>query len=101
MGKISDSGIDDQQRASETREVTITLRLPPDIADQVGEIQKRDPEFLDRIVLQATIRRGIYKSMKERELVNGMEAIGYEEAGRIAANRRHDGGAGADKERGG
>ena len=33
----------------ETREVTITIRLPHDIADQAEEVQKSDPEFLSRV----------------------------------------------------
>lgn len=51
----------------ETREVTITLRLPPDIADQAEEIQKEDPEFLSRVVLYGLTRLQIYRSIQERE----------------------------------
>ena len=82
----------------ETREVTLTLCLPPDVADQAEEVQKTDHEFLGRIVLQALIRRGIYTTIRERWLGNGMEPIGLEEGRRILAeNRHHDGGAWSEK----
>lgn len=49
-----------------TREVTITIRLPHDIADQAEEVQKSDPEFLSRVVLYGLTRRSIYHSIRER-----------------------------------
>lgn len=51
----------------ETREVTITLRLPPDIAEQAEEVQKDDPEFLSRVVLYGLTRLQIYRTIRERE----------------------------------
>ena len=54
----------------ETKTVTITLRLPPDIADRVEEVQKAEPEYLGRVVQTAIIRRWIYRGIREREALN-------------------------------
>ncbi len=51
----------------ETRAVTITLQLPPDIADQAEEVDSDDPEFLSRVVLFGLVRLQIYRSIRERE----------------------------------
>ncbi len=50
----------------EAKEVTLTLRLPRDIADQAEEIQILDPEFLSRVVLYGLTRRSIYSQLRER-----------------------------------
>ncbi len=67
MSKMSDTGIDAQQRAHETREVTLTLRLPPKLADQVEEIHATEPEFLERVVRYGLTRRGLLFRLLERE----------------------------------
>ncbi len=120
---------------NETKNVTITLRLPPDIADQVEELHAAEPEFLERVVQTAIVRRWIYRGIREREALNadgsirwtaervvpieesgplmsaarflGIKPINPEEGRRILAedeklaeNRRHDGGAWAEKEGG-
>lgn len=50
----------------ETREVTIKIMLPNDIADQAEEVQKTDPEFLARVVLYGITRRSIYHQLRDR-----------------------------------
>ena len=50
-----------------TRSVTVTVRLPDDVADQVGELQHADPELLSRIVLYGMTRREIYRRLQERD----------------------------------
>ncbi len=50
----------------ETKEVTITIRLPHDIADQAEEVQEVDPEFLSRVVLYGLTRRIIYHQLRKR-----------------------------------
>lgn len=50
----------------ETRKITLTLRLPHDIAEQAEEVQKTDPEFLSRVVLYGLTRRSIYHQLRER-----------------------------------
>ncbi len=51
----------------ETREVTITVMLPHDIAEQADEVQKTDPEFLSRVILYGITRRSIYHQLRERK----------------------------------
>ncbi len=73
MSKMSDTGIEEQQRASETCEVTITLRLPPGIVDQVRELHAVEPEFLEHVVQYALTRRSVYRHIRERELAENEE----------------------------
>ena len=54
----------------EPKEVTITLRLPHDIADRVEEVHTAEPEYLERVVQAAIIRRWIYSGIREREALN-------------------------------
>jgi len=112
---------------NETKNVTITLRLPPDIARQVEEVHAAEPEFLERVVRTALLRRWIYRGIRESEALNEDGSIRWtadrvvpiEESERplmsavrflgikpkegeriLAENRRHDGGAWAEKEGG-
>ena len=50
----------------ESREVTITLRLPPDLADQAGEVHRAEPEFIERVVRVALTRRSIYRAQRDQ-----------------------------------
>ena len=113
----------------ETKEVTITIRLPHGIADQVEEFHAAAPEYLERVVLQAAIRRGVYQQLRERaegdepnatsrlvapNMTGGMVpfqgpliddevlVLRSEDTLRgvkVRENRHHDGGAWADKDR--
>ena len=49
----------------ETKSVQITVRLPHDIAEQAGEVQRTDPEFLSRVVLYGITRRSIYHQLRK------------------------------------
>lgn len=49
----------------ETRSVTLTVRLPRDIAAQAEEVHQSDPEFLSRVVLYGLTRRSIYRHLRE------------------------------------
>ena len=60
----------------ETREVTLTLRLPIDAADQAEAIHKVEPEFLERVVLYGLTRRLIYKGIRDRSVEPIPEAEG-------------------------
>jgi hypothetical protein len=44
----------------ETCAVELRVKLPRAVADEVAEVQKRDPEFLSRMVMYAVTRRTIY-----------------------------------------
>ena len=68
MSRMSDTGIDAQQRALETREVTITIRLPPMLVDRVEELHATEPEFLEHVIEYALTRRSIYQHIRELEL---------------------------------
>ncbi len=51
-----------------TSEVTITLRLPPRLADRVRELKSADPTFLDHVVEWALTRRSILQHIRELDL---------------------------------
>ncbi len=94
MSKISDSGIDDQQRALGRRLVTITLLLPYDLADQAEEVHAIEPEYLQRVVQYAIVRRSIYRGIRVRTAeharenglrVDGMAGFTPEERARFNA----------------
>lgn len=46
--------------------VQLNVRLPRDIAAQVEEVQRNDPEFLSRVVLYGLTRRSIYRHLREQ-----------------------------------
>ena len=50
----------------DTCSVQLKVRLPRDVAEQVEEVQRSDPEFLSRIVLYGLTRRSIYRHLRER-----------------------------------
>lgn len=50
----------------ETREISIRVRLPRDIATQAEEVQKTDPDFLSRVVLYGLTRRSIMRHLTDR-----------------------------------
>lgn len=49
----------------ETRSVQLNVQLPQDIAAQVEEVQRTDPDFLSRIVLYGLTRRSIYRHLRD------------------------------------
>jgi len=50
----------------ETCAVDLQVRLPRPVADVVAEVQKRDPEFLSRMVMYAVTRRTIYDHLSSQ-----------------------------------
>ena len=65
-----------------TRQVTIVVTLPEDVADQCDRERATTDglEFLSRCVLYGLCRRSIYRHLKEqRELAQAMEHAEREE----------------------
>jgi len=50
-----------------TRSVSLTVRLPEDIADQAIDAQREDPDFLSRVVLYGLTRRNVFRYLRERD----------------------------------
>lgn len=50
----------------DTCAVDLRLRLPKGVAEEVEEVQKRDPEMLSRVVLYAVTRRTIFDHLATR-----------------------------------
>jgi hypothetical protein len=51
----------------DTCAVELRVQLPRPVADQVEEVQRRDPEMLSRLVMYAMTRRTIYEHLATRE----------------------------------
>jgi hypothetical protein len=49
----------------DTCSVQLEVRLPRDLAAQVREVERSDPEFLSRVVLYGLTRRSIYRRLSE------------------------------------
>lgn len=47
----------------ETRQVELVLDLPPELADDVEQVRKQDPELLQRIIRYGLTRRAIYEEL--------------------------------------
>lgn len=56
----------------ETRPVELRLHLPVDLAEDVEEVQDRDPEFLGRAIRYALARRTIFHEL-QREYREAIE----------------------------
>ncbi|HSJ09753.1 MAG TPA: hypothetical protein VK928_07550 [Longimicrobiales bacterium] len=50
----------------ETCAVDLRVRLPKNVAAEVEEVQRRDPEMMSRIVLYAVTRRTIFDHLATR-----------------------------------
>ncbi|MSR22031.1 MAG: hypothetical protein EXR92_00485 [Gemmatimonadetes bacterium] len=49
----------------DTCSVQLKVRLPRDIAEQVEEVQRSDPEFLSRVLIYGLTRRSIFRHLRE------------------------------------
>lgn len=49
----------------ETRPVELKLHLPPDLAQDIVEVQDRDPEFLGKAIRYALARRTIFLELRD------------------------------------
>jgi hypothetical protein len=50
----------------ETRPVDLRLQLPRSVAAELEEVQRNDPEMLNRLVMYAVARRTIYEHLSSR-----------------------------------
>ena len=55
----------------ETCAVRLSVELPRAVALEVEEVQKRDPEFLSRILMYGMTRRAIYEGLSAQAVVEG------------------------------
>jgi hypothetical protein len=55
----------------ETCAVDLRVRLPKNVAAEVEEVQRRDPEMMSRIVLYAVTRRTIFDHLATRTAFGG------------------------------
>lgn len=47
----------------DTRPVEVVVHLPEDLADDVEEVQKRDPDFLKRVIRYGLTRRAMFREL--------------------------------------
>ncbi len=53
---------------SETCSVSLEVRLPRDLAATAEEVQRKDPEFLSRVVLYGLTRRTVFEELRSRSV---------------------------------
>lgn len=53
---------------SETCSVNLEVHLPPDLAATAEEVQRKDPEFLSRVVLYGLTRRTVFEELRSRSM---------------------------------
>lgn len=52
----------------DTCSVDLQVQLPREVAEQVAEVQKTDPDFLSRVVVYGLTRRSIYHKLREESV---------------------------------
>ena len=50
----------------ESDSVPVSIHLPHELAAEVEEIQKSDPEFFTRVVRYGLTRRSVYRYLKQK-----------------------------------
>lgn len=63
--------VEEASRMWEPCAVDLRVRLPKNVADEVEEVQRRDPEMMSRIVLYAVTRRTIFDHLATRVAFGG------------------------------
>jgi hypothetical protein len=65
----------------ETRPVDLHLHLPRQVAAELEEVQRNDPEMLNRLVMYAVARRTIYEHLSSRVGVRERPGLTDEQGG--------------------
>lgn len=47
----------------DTRPVEVVVHLPEDLADDVEEVQRRDPDFLKKVIRYGLTRRAMFREL--------------------------------------
>lgn len=47
----------------DTRPVEVVVQLPEDLADDVEEVQRKDPEFLNKLIRYGLARRAMFQEL--------------------------------------
>lgn len=59
----------------ETRAVDLRLNLPRPVAAELEEVQREDPEMLNRLVTYAVARRTIYEHLSKQAEAGGPSGL--------------------------
>lgn len=49
----------------ESRSVNLVVSLPVDLADEVEDICRSDPEFIEKVLAYGLVRRAVFARLKE------------------------------------
>ena len=60
----------------ETETITFEITLPTDMAEQVNDVQRQDPEFFSRVALYCLTRWSIYRQLRERDAKTDAATLG-------------------------
>ena len=48
----------------DSRPVELVLELPTDVADNVEDVTRRDPEYLNRLIQHGLARRAVFQELR-------------------------------------
>ncbi len=48
----------------ESRSVNLVVSLPADLADEVEQISKTDPEFIEKVLAYGLVRRAVFARLR-------------------------------------
>ena len=48
----------------DSRPVELVLELPTDVADNVEDVKRRDPEYLSRVIRHGLARRAVFQELR-------------------------------------
>lgn len=49
----------------ESRSVNLVVSLPADLADEVEQIYKTDPEFIEKVLAYGLVRRAVFARLRD------------------------------------
>ncbi|MBK5099032.1 MAG: hypothetical protein JJE01_14740 [Gemmatimonadetes bacterium] len=48
----------------DSRPVELVLELPADVADNIEDLKRRDPEYLSRVIRHGLARRAVFQELR-------------------------------------
>ncbi len=48
----------------DSRPVELVLELPADVADNIEDVKRRDPEYLSRVIRHGLARRAVFQELR-------------------------------------
>lgn len=56
----------------DSRPVELVLELPTDVADNIEDVKRRDPEYLSRLIRHGLARRAVFQELRRSAASSGL-----------------------------